>query len=562
MGYLLCSEKFKTFFDMLQQNVYSAEEMLALVKAHIRPIAEELSVGKFEISLVAPATVYDPNGKVGTLVLYESAGGHGTDKVHCHLETGERGLADATAYALPGYEWDDDEKSDLRFLISRIFILTGRARLMGLMERASVTDSLTGAFNTNGLMQFGWKLSATRQLKEYASIFINLKNFKYINQKAGARRGDAILRAYTQKLMGMLNRDEMIARLGGDNFLVLVKKEHLDAFINVAKNCDVVINMDGRETTSTLTAHMGVFRLREGDTMNDAMNGASIAVSIARHSQRQDVVFATAEMLSKAMHDKEISTLFPNAIKNHEFVVFYQPKVDLEQGKLCGCEALVRWVKDGQLIPPMTFIPLLEREGAVCELDFYVLERACQDIRGWMDAGIEPVRISTNFSKVHLHNAHLAEDILRVISRYGVDPKYIEIELTEMSGHESFDELADFVNHIRKSGVHVSIDDFGTGYSSLSLLKDLKVDLIKLDKSFLDKTDENRKSDTIVIRNVISMIHELGMDIIAEGVETSSQASFLRALNCGIVQGYLFDKPLKKEEFETRLAEDFVYELA
>ena len=253
--------------------------------------------------------------------------------------------------------------------------------------------------------------------------------------------------------------------------------------------------------------------------------------------------------------------MFPKALENREFVVYYQPKVTLEDNCLCGCEALVRWFRDGVMVPPMQFIPVLEWEGSVCKLDFYVLDQVCRDVQEWMAKGIEPVRISVNFSKAHLHNPDLAKKILAVLQKYDVPSRYIEIELTEMSGYENYETLLDFVRTMHESGVSTSIDDFGTGYSSLNLLKDLNVDIIKLDKSFLNNMESRKKNDVIVIKNIIQMVNELDMEVIAEGVETMEQADFLRGMHCCMAQGFLFDRPLPHDDFEKRLNGDHVYSL-
>ena len=262
------------------------------------------------------------------------------------------------------------------------------------------------------------------------------------------------------------------------------------------------------------------------------------------------------------MRQKEVSQMFPKALENREFVVYYQPKVTLSDNQLCGSEALVRWFRGGAMVPPMSFIPVLEREGSVCKLDFYVLEQVCLDIQNWLSRGIEPVRVSVNFSKIHLQNPHLADEILAVLKKYDISPKYIEVELTEMSGYESYETLSCFVQTMRENGVSTSIDDFGTGYSSLNLLKDLNVDIIKLDKSFLKNMEKHRENDVIVIKNIVNMVNDLDMEVIAEGVETQKQAEFLRGINCRMAQGFLFDRPLPRAEFEKRLSGDHVYDLS
>ena len=261
-------------------------------------------------------------------------------------------------------------------------------------------------------------------------------------------------------------------------------------------------------------------------------------------------------MREKAMHDKQISQLFPEAVLAEEFLVYYQPKVNLDNKELCGCEALVRWYHNGAIVPPMDFIPVLEREGTVCALDFYVFEHVCRDLRRWLDNGITPVRASVNFSQQHLQNDRLAERIVSIMKQYHIDSKYIEVELTEMSGSKNHDALLEFLRKMRDYGICTSIDDFGTGYSSLNMLREFKADIIKLDKSFIDRISLNvsdYRVDEIVIENIIRMAQELNLEIISEGVETEHQAEFLKRVHCNMAQGFLFDKPLPRDEFEKRL---------
>ena len=241
---------------------------------------------------------------------------------------------------------------------------------------------------------------------------------------------------------------------------------------------------------------------------------------------------------------------FPKAIQNREFKAFYQPKVSIDDYTMVGAEALVRWFQDDVFVSPGEFIPAFEQNDMVCQLDFYVLEQVCMDIREWLDQGMEPVRISVNFSRKHLTNKNLAEDIMNVINRYKIDSKYIEIELTETVDEEEAGLLIDFMNKMRKYSILMTIDDFGTGYSSLNMLRSFPVDVLKIDKSLVDNMEE---SDHIILSNVVKMASELKMDVVAEGVETWEQVDYLKTVKCSVVQGFLFDRPMPKEQFEEKI---------
>ena len=267
--------------------------------------------------------------------------------------------------------------------------------------------------------------------------------------------------------------------------------------------------------------------------------------------QNEDVAFFEHSMMERMLKDKEISAIFPMAIKREQFEVYYQPKVNINEQKLCGCEALVRWFKNGKMVSPMEFIPVLESEGTICTLDFYVLDKVCQAIKSWIDRDIKPVRVSSNFSKVHLKNPALADRIFAVIDKYGIDPQYIEIELTEMSGYDNYENLAQFIKDMKERGVHTSIDDFGTGYSSLNHIKEMPIDVIKIDKCFTDGLGKDDFSNSFV-KMVTELASAIGVKTCIEGVESAEQVEIVKASNVHTIQGYYFGKPMSVSEFEER----------
>lgn len=559
MSNILCSKVYQDFFNGLPDENVSILALLQHIRKTIPPVMQALSIARLEMHLLAPSTPYDREGKNTGLVIYEEDSYEDTP-ITREYTTGEDGLARFIVYPKKDYTWSEDENSEISFLIKNLFFLTGRARVMELMSKVAITDALTGFPNTAGLTRYSSMLSAQGRLINYSGLFMNLKNFKYINQRIGSRSGDDVIRKYASAITAFVQPEEMIARLGGDNFFALIKNEHVQDFLQAAEMISINMPMGSSLLTFSIGVKVGIYPAHPGDTIHDLMNGASLAMSMAKNSITHDAIWFRPSMLEKIVHRKEISNLFPQALSKHEFIVYYQPKVNLDDNTLYGCEALVRWVRDGQLVPPMDFIPILEQEGSICMLDFYVFERVCQDIRDWLDAGIEPVRTSVNFSKLHLHNKHLAQDILNIMEKYHLDSKYIEIELTETSGYEDFSTLNHFVNAMKEHGIRTSLDDFGTGYSSLNLLKDLNVDIIKLDKSFLKNIENHNSSDEIVIETIVNMVKALNMQVVAEGVETSGQANYLRSIHCHLAQGYLFDKPLPHDDFEKCLTGEKKYD--
>ena len=251
--------------------------------------------------------------------------------------------------------------------------------------------------------------------------------------------------------------------------------------------------------------------------------------------------------------DAYIENQFGSALEKEEFMVYYQPKVNLRDYHMVGAEALCRWKHQGELIAPFKFIPVLERSKAICELDFYMLDHVCRDIRKWLDEGKKAVRVSVNLSRRHMGDPDLSDHILRIIDRYEVPHNYIEIELTETTTDVGFSELRKIVSTMQAQGIRTSVDDFGVGYSSLNLIRELPWDVLKIDKSFLPCAVDENDQKYIMFKHIIAMAQNIGLECIVEGVETIQQVRILKENNCYLAQGFYFDKPLQKEEFESRL---------
>ncbi|MBQ8787581.1 MAG: EAL domain-containing protein [Oscillospiraceae bacterium] len=555
----VCSELYRDFFYKVNGMTFEMSEFISWVTVAIKDIAQTLGIGMCKETFSAPKTPFNVNGVNQSVVFYSDDSGYDECPQTFNFRTGEGGGLEITFCPKKGYVWNEEELDDIKFIAENLFIIGGRVQMLSVMKRVSITDIGTGTSNMNGLFIHCEELYAKNVFKDYNVIFINLKNFKFINRVVGERQADLILKGYAQRLMSFMQADERVARPGGDNFCILVRRERVEEFLRFISNVIFEADLAGEKHSVTVNSRAGVYEVKEGDTVNDAINAASTALNTAKITGRCDVIWFEAEMLDKTIKANAISNIFPEALRKEEFNVYYQPKVSLDDNNLCGCEALTRWIKDGKIIPPIEFIPVLEREGTICRLDFYVLDKVCADLKRWLEEGLKPVRVSTNFSKLHLHNSNFAEEIISVINKHGIDPSYIEVELTESSGYDDYEALAEFVRKMKGYGVSTSIDDFGTGYSSLNLLKDLDVDIIKLDKSFLDNLGDDKKTDEIVIRNIVNMVNELDMKVVAEGVETNAQAKLLETFNCSMAQGYLFDKPLPCAEFEERLKGNKIY---
>lgn len=553
MSNLICSENFKDFFLNIEKVGVPVEQLVNIISNEIWRIAEDACLGKSMCEFHASPMPYNADAN-SSAILCLSPRGFENDEVKTECTTGDNGKVVFYSYPVNGRKWDDDEKKEIEFLHRSMFVMLGRAHLTDIIRATITRDALTKLPNTSGFLAVGNGLAARNKLHEYDAMYLNLKNFRCINSQIGGKQGDKVIIAYAEALLALLEKDEYVARLGGDNFTLLVKKENTDKLLKKLRQMTIEVQLNGTTMTFSISSRIGMYNVESGDKMPHVMDCIATAVGNAKRNPAVNVVVFTPEIMKRIAFEHTLTTLFPNAINNREFVVYYQPKIDLTESRICGCEALVRWNREGKLVSPADFIPVFERDGNICALDFYMLECVCRDIAQWMKQGIEPVTVSVNFSKTHLHDPKLAQKIMEIINRYEIDTKYIEVEMTEMSDFNDYNAFKHLVSTMKDNGVVTSIDDFGTGYSSLNLLTDFMFDVVKLDKSFLDNISRtNSKTDEIVVRNIVKMIRELGMKVIAEGVETVEQARFLKSIDCSMVQGYLYDRPLCVEEFIKRL---------
>ncbi|MCR5201707.1 MAG: GGDEF domain-containing phosphodiesterase [Lachnospiraceae bacterium] len=441
------------------------------------------------------------------------------------------------------------------FTILLMVLISGIGLIMCIYTALDMVnnDSLTQIYNVEKMQRYMAKRHRRGKLDGYSCICTNIKGLALINQRYTSVAGDITLREYAYQMKKTLKNDERIARIGGDNFLMIVRDENTKAVIDKINSLTFKIDTGVDVQEIKIENRCGVYKISNTDPFDSIMNAAYVALNNAKKNSSENVVWFDRKLLDEAYDRKILITQYKKGIINKEFEAFYQPKTDISTETLEGAEALVRWRKNDTLVPPYMFIPVLESDGSITELDFYMLDRVCQDLRQWIDEGLRVVRVSSNFSKLHLRNPDFAKDVLKVINKYDIPHELIEIELTESSGYENFTALSNFVTEMSSNDIFVAIDDFGTGYSSLSLLRDLSVDVIKIDKSLVDGIGSGKKSDENLLKNVINMIKELNKDIICEGVETVDQARILRSWKCYNVQGYLYDKPLEHDEFEIRL---------
>lgn len=543
---MITTVQFADFYHNMTLETYADEnKMHEIFAKNIVPMTSGLSIGRLNINDTVDLFL-DPEG-------YEEEGG-----IHNRYVNPDRVVTGIHIWRKKGSVWTEEDKKAVQLLAESLYIFGGRFMMLKMAREAAMTDRPTGIPNVIGIKNFAEKRASSGMLEQMCCFFINLKNFKLVNRQFSTEIGDIILKQFSEQLFAaMQSVDGYAGRLGGDNFVALVEKSSLARACEKITSIHASVYINGVKMDFPVKIRAGYSGIGKEGVM-EAVNMSNIAMQYARRSNQELVAFETY-MLENTMREKKVSESFSDALKNKEFVAFYQPKVDSATNTICGAEALVRWVQPGRVVPPMEFIPTLEREGSICLLDFYMLDLVCRHIRHWMDAGIEPVRVSVNFSKHHLQNENLVAQIVEVLQKHRVPSKYIEIELTEMSDYEDFSVMKNFVDALKSYGIESSIDDFGTGYSSLTLLRDLAVETVKLDRSFVVNLQEGQEKDKVMIESIAHLVKAFGMTVLVEGVETWEQYRYLKEVGCNVIQGYLFDRPMNMQDFTDKLISGRLY---
>lgn len=447
------------------------------------------------------------------------------------------------------------------FLADIVYIATSRRNMRLMLDFSEISDAQTGIPNKIFLLHKFQKIMGEHRPEEYRVLRINIQNFNFINETAGSQAGDEAVITYARSILKMIGENEGVCHLGGDNFAAFVLKENIDSYISFLDNFTLtgLKAAPGREFK--VPAWIGVsgeYKKEYGHDIGPMLGQASAACSMAKNRFRRNHLYYTDELDNMIRKGRNIVAIFPDAVRNGALIPFYQAKVDMRTGLLMGFEALARWKHNGGFISPDQFIPVLEKESLVPVLDMAILESTCKDIVSWRKAGLIPPRISVNFSKKNLYIPDIEKRILDTVERSGLHASDIEIEITETLKESEYDRLIEFVNTLKKYGFHIAVDDFGTGYSSLSLIHNIDVDVIKIDKSFVDKLPGDSKS-LILIESIVSIVDRLHFSTIAEGVETAEQGKSLLNVGCHLAQGYYYSKPADFEA-TTRLIADPPFE--
>ncbi|EGM76438.1 PAS domain S-box/diguanylate cyclase (GGDEF) domain-containing protein [Rheinheimera sp. A13L] len=420
------------------------------------------------------------------------------------------------------------------------------------LEHQANYDSLTGLPNRNLLNDRLQQAIAyaKRHDQQFTLAFLDIDHFKVINDSLGHTAGDELLQHIAERMKRQIRDTDTIARLGGDEFVILLTDNspistHVRRLDKLRQQLIRPVMLEQQEIVISFST--GICRYpMDGDTSVTLLRNADTAMYEAKHQGRNRICMFKPEMNTIVQQRLQMEQAIRQGLFSKEFLVYYQPQADLSTGRLCGLEALVRWYHKEQMISPLAFISLAEQSGLITELDFYVFTTVCNQISQWRNE-LQGVSVAVNFSALSFMDAQFVPRIRTILELYQVDPDWIKIEMTESILMHDADESLLKMQELRSLGIHFSIDDFGTGYSSLAYLKRFPFGQLKIDRSFIGDVYTDPDSAALV-RSMISMGHNLGIKVIAEGVETMEQLGFLLKAGCDEIQGYFYSMPLPADK--------------
>ena len=395
--------------------------------------------------------------------------------------------------------------------------------------------------------------------KQLALLMLDLDRFKDVNDSFGHAAGDELLQQIAARISKHLRGVDTISRLGGDEFTILLEDMSHAADATLVADMLIDILSEPCQLKNGVEIHVGAsigisLYPQDGASASDLLQQADAALYQAKAEGRGRFAYYAEQLTQNARTRIEMEAGLRRALEQQEFRVYYQPQVDITTGRITGAEALIRWQhpQDG-LIPPVLFIPVAEATGLISNIGAWVLMETCRQGRRWLDEGLPPLRLAVNVSPQQLLHGDLIDMVSRTLADSGFPATNLELELTETALMEREQEAVNVLNQLRSLGVHLAIDDFGTGYSSLAYLKSFPLDVLKIDKSFVDDIPDSL-DDKEIVSAIIAMGHKLRFRVLAEGVETAEQLAFLQAQDCDFYQGYLKSPPLPAHEFAQLLA--------
>ena len=417
-------------------------------------------------------------------------------------------------------------------------------------------DPLTGLPNRKKMIE-KFNIIINNKNEKFAVFFIDLDNFKNINDNFGHQAGDYVLIQVSEILKSTIRSDDIIGRIGGDEFIIILGK------LKSSANAEKIALKIGERLSSAFIykenhlfvgASIGISIFPEhGTSVDTLIKNADIAMYEVKHKGGYGYTIYSSKMDDKTINKLEMKRKLNNAMENNEFRAYYQPIIDLKSMKIISSEALIRWCHEDKIIPPAEFIPIAKNIGEIVVLDNWMLENACIQCKKWHELGAKDFIISVNTSFKQLKQANFIELVLNILDTYSLSPMYLNLEITEDEAMEDYELIISILTRLKYHGIKISLDDFGTGYSSLSYVTRLPIDIIKIDKSLITNLEIDFKN-TFIIKLIILMAHNLNIKVVAEGIENEAQFIILKDLKCDFIQGYFIGKPMAASDFEEKLS--------
>ncbi|TCK98468.1 PAS domain S-box-containing protein/diguanylate cyclase (GGDEF)-like protein [Natranaerovirga hydrolytica] len=448
-----------------------------------------------------------------------------------------------------------DDKKRISYLAAVCTDITEVKIQEGKIYELAYTDTVTTLFNRDYFVEkITYEIKQAKSKNEKIGvIFFDLDNFKSINDTLGHKIGDKVLKLFGDELKKLVKENDIIARLGGDEFVCLLtnindEKDVLEVVHNINYIFKNPVIIDHKEFYISSSIGISIF---PDDTTNayELMNNADIALYKAKNEKEKTMIRFTRQMKEELDEQFTLSNHLRKAIKKEELSVHYQPIVNIDNEEIISAEALLRWNHSQYgYISPTKFIPIAEANGLINEIGEWVLNEVCKQNKKWQEQGFKKIPIAVNISVKQLEEKDFAQKVFSILDTYKLDAQYLELEITESISINNLNNILSELQKLKDKGIKISIDDFGTGYSSLGKLKKLSINKLKIDRSFIN--DLNGEDENELVTAIIAMANSLGLNIIAEGIETENQLKFLQNKKCIFGQGYLFSKPLIQEEFE------------
>ncbi|RKZ94458.1 MAG: hypothetical protein DRQ40_05825 [Gammaproteobacteria bacterium] len=511
--------------------VYKVEDQN--IPSYLKPLIQK------ELSCFALVPVVI-NDKLAAILIFGFATTDFSEETHSRL----RELGDRFAIALEKSAWEN-----------QLYLQAHYDPLTQLPNRQLLNDRLHQAIKR-----------ATRDKSSFPVMFLDLDRFKTVNDSLGHSSGDKLLKMVSQRLIDTLREEDTVARLGGDEFILYLAttENQYEIYSHISQIAQKILatiaqpfSIENQDIHVSGSIGIATFP-NDGDDVETLLKNADSAMYHAKSEGRNNFQFYSKELNEKATQTLVMETNLHQALESNEFELYYQPKVETQTGKILGAEALIRWIHPAQgMIRPDQFIPVAEETGLITQIGEWTLHEACHQNKAWQDKGLPKIKISVNLSPRQFQHQNLIDLVGQTLADSGLSPVYLDLEIVEGTAMHDIEKTIASLQQLKKLGLSISIDDYGTGYSTLSYIKKFPVDTLKIDMSFIQNLVENA-GDRAIVSSTIILAHNLGLSVVAEGVEDTQQLELLQNLDCDEIQGYYFSRPLPADEFSKLLEKGII----